>query len=79
MPQYAVEIIVIAAVVILVVLLQNWRTANYDYQCGKCGERFSLSTLKAIIALHSMGSKLVRCPKCGKMTWAKPVPKEHDS
>jgi len=78
MKNFEVEIIFLVAAIVAVTFLQRWRTKNYDYKCGKCGERFTLPLWKAVLAPHSMGRKLVKCPKCGRRGWAAPVPKEPD-
>lgn len=57
-------------------LWYNWETSHFEYQCGYCGEVFSLSTWQGLFAPHIMAQKLVRCPRCGRMTWTTPVRKD---
>lgn len=64
-------LIIIAIAAVLVVYMNR----RFDYQCGYCGEIFSLPTVDAIFAPHMMGKKLVTCPRCGQRTWASLVPK----
>ncbi len=76
MPEYGKKIVIVGLILIFAYIMQSWRTRLFDYQCGKCGEKFSMPTWKAVLSVHNMGSKLVKCPKCGKWCWANPVPKE---
>jgi DNA-directed RNA polymerase subunit RPC12/RpoP len=69
--------IIAVIVILLALLIQNWRSKNYDYQCQNCGETFGVPVLKAVFSIHLRGSKLVRCPKCGKLTFATAVPKQN--
>ena len=64
---------VIGLVVLMV--LQISKNQRYVYQCDECGEKISLSVWAGALAPHSMGKKWVKCPKCGRMGWATPVPK----
>jgi ribosomal protein S27AE len=66
---------VVVLVFIVGVLINNRISSNFDYQCGNCGEVLSVSTMQAMFVPHSMGRKLLKCPKCGHTTWATPVPK----
>jgi DNA-directed RNA polymerase subunit RPC12/RpoP len=72
MPEYVMPFIVLAMVVVFVVL---WNR-SFDYQCGKCGAKFGLPILSALLIPFWMRKKLVKCPHCGEQTWAAPVPKE---
>jgi DNA-directed RNA polymerase subunit RPC12/RpoP len=77
MPHSLAPFIVIPVVLILAVSWQTYLSKNFDYQCGSCGERFTPSVLAAAVAPHRFGGrKLLRCPSCGKVTWASAVPKE---
>lgn len=53
----------------------GWMISNLDYQCTNCGGYIYLDPWQAALAPHSMGSKWVRCPHCGQMTWARPIRK----
>jgi DNA-directed RNA polymerase subunit RPC12/RpoP len=75
-PVFVIPIIVVLAVV-LSYSINKGRAANFGYRCGSCGHVFAISPLKATFAPHSFGgSKLMRCPSCGAVTWTKPVPNE---
>jgi predicted RNA-binding Zn-ribbon protein involved in translation (DUF1610 family) len=65
-----IPIIIVALAVAFVAFWQRWIAGNFDFQCAKCGEVFSLPAWQAMIAPHAMGRKLVKCPNCGEMTWA---------
>ena len=68
--------IVIPVILILVaVVFLVWRSKKYDYQCDKCGNKFSLSVWQVALSPKAMGRKLVKCPKCRGMVWVNPVPK----
>lgn len=64
-----------AALLVAVFCAQFALHKRYDYQCGNCGNTFSPSVLAMTLTPHRFGSKLLRCPKCGKVTWATRVPK----
>ncbi len=70
--------LMIVGVAFILMVLWN-RTINRNtigYQCSNCGEIFTIDPLTATIAPHSFGKKYVRCPHCGQMSWAVPVPKQ---
>ena len=50
-----------------------WLINNFDYQCSRCGGYIYLTTWQALLALHMMGRKWVRCLHCEQMTWAVPI------
>jgi|GEM_PF-7036978 len=59
----------------VLLLLQIWKNQNTYTQYDDCGEKFSLSIWQGALAPHSMGKKLVQCPRSRKMGWATPVAK----
>jgi len=69
-------IIVIPTILVLAFLWQTVLNRGIDYQCANCGEEFSISPLTGVLAPHNMMRKLLKCPSCGKRTWARPVRKE---
>lgn len=64
------------ALLIIVFFAQLALSKHYDYQCGNCGNTFSPSVWALVLTPHRFGSKLLKCPKCGKRTWATRVPKD---
>ncbi|HUJ54867.1 MAG TPA: zinc ribbon domain-containing protein [Gaiellaceae bacterium] len=77
MPSVVTPVLVVVAVLVLTTLWQRRLSQGYDYQCGRCGHRFSPSPLAAALAPHRFGGlKLLKCPECGAFTWASVVPKE---
>jgi DNA-directed RNA polymerase subunit RPC12/RpoP len=71
-------LIVIPTVLMVVFIVQFFLGKNYyGYRCSNCGNVFSPSPLIALIAPHSFGKKLLRCPECGKVTWAARIPKNY--
>lgn len=76
MPKYIIKIIILVVALIFAFIMQNWRRRYFDYQCAKCDEKFSLPVWQAVLSIHMLGSKFVKCPQCGKWGWAMLVPKE---
>ncbi len=72
MSNYIIAIILAAIIVALIAL----RKMRIYYQCDKCGQIFSLSFFVAVFTPNVIFKKLVRCPICGEITWATPIPKE---
>jgi len=57
-------------------LIQRNLMSRYDYRCDRCAAIFSLTPARAAVVPHRMGgTKYVRCPNCGRLSWAAPVPK----
>lgn len=57
--------------------LQRRRSAVFDFRCECCGTTFPLSALAGAVAPHRPGGrKWIRCPQCGRFSWASPVPRE---
>jgi len=69
--------IVIPIVLVLSFVFQIVLNKSFDYQCGNCGEKFSVSPFIGALTPHSMGRKLIKCPSCGTWTWALRVRKDH--
>lgn len=72
-PDALIAVLIVFA---LTIVWQAYLNKNIDYQCDKCGNKFSISAIKGALTPHSMGKKLVTCPKCGARTWTKPVRKD---
>jgi hypothetical protein len=75
MPNNLNPLFAVVIITLLAAAWQNWMNRNFDYQCANCDEVFSLSLSQAMLAPHFLGRKLVRCPRCGKISWAAPVRK----
>lgn len=72
-----VPVVVIGIALVAQLVVQQGITSRYDYRCGNCGQRFSLTPLAASIVPHRFGgSKFVKCPHCGVRSWVTPVPKQ---
>ena len=69
MSKHDIKVIVAALVVVFAFVMQSWRSRYYDYQCRKCGGRFNLPVWKAVLSVHAMGNKFIKCPKCRKWYW----------
>jgi len=51
-------------------LLVRWHASHYGYCCGHCGAEFEISAFTDFISPHTVQSKYLRCPQCGKRSWA---------
>lgn len=65
----------IAFVILLVGLLFSFvMEVNAGYhECRNCGHKFVPTYKEAILAAHTPTKKYLKCPECGKKTWAKKV------
>jgi len=53
------------------VLLVTWHSTNYAYVCKECKHNFRINFYKDLFAPQTTTTKYLKCPKCGKKTWAK--------
>jgi DNA-directed RNA polymerase subunit RPC12/RpoP len=51
-------------------LLVKWHAANTVYRCQACGNVFSISMMTDAISPHLLDRKYLKCPECGKRSWA---------
>jgi hypothetical protein len=64
-------------IIVLVLVTQFFLASRYDWRCESCGHTFSISPVAAALMPHRpVGRKLARCPNCGVLSWASPVPKQ---
>lgn len=54
--------------------LSRWNK-THDFECPNCGKVFSLSLSDMISSPHRLRECSVKCPGCGAIVWAVPVPK----
>jgi DNA-directed RNA polymerase subunit RPC12/RpoP len=73
--SYGTKIFIVVLALIAALAMQNWRQRHYDYQCESCGQKFNLPAWKDVLAVHMLAKKYVKCPKCGRWGWVRPVPK----
>lgn len=59
-------LVVITGTLMLVI----WHTKNFAYRCPKCGEIFEISTMENLLGPNGLNKKYLKCPKCGKRSWA---------
>lgn len=74
MPDYLRVILIIIGFIVLFVglILTCFIDNDYgSYECRNCGERFVPSMTQYIGAMHSLTTRHLKCPHCGKRTWAK--------
>jgi len=48
-------------------------SANTEYRCPKCGFEFKTSTIATLLSLQQIYFRLLRCPKCGDVSWCRIV------
>ena len=56
--------------VLVLYLLVRWHAQQFGYCCGECGTEFEISTFQDFISPHALTVKYLRCPQCGKRSWA---------
>lgn len=73
-PWQLVAIISIAVIFIIPCLFSlKLEVSVGAYKCKKCGHEFVPSYMKAMNSPHFGTTRYLRCPKCGKRSWAKKV------
>ena len=74
-------IVVISTIILIVVALYAFKLeidAGY-YECRKCYHRYvPNSYFKVMISPHINTTRYLKCPKCGKRSWAKKVMSKED-
>lgn len=68
--------VIIVLALALSVIAQAALNRNSEFQCGQCGEKFTVSPFVAALTPHKFSQKLATCPHCGTRTWASRVPKD---
>jgi DNA-directed RNA polymerase subunit RPC12/RpoP len=63
-------------VIVLIAALIWWHARNTAYRCGHCGREFVVSAWKDAFSPHMLETKYLRCPECGKRSWAKSLVRE---
>ena len=58
-------------VIVLIVALIWWHARNTAYRCGACGHEFVVSVWRDAFSPHMIETKYLKCPGCGKRSWAK--------
>ena len=68
---YRILLIVIGAVVILtgIGVAVALEITCGAFECRKCGHRFVPSVGAYLIGLHTLTTRYLKCPKCGKRSW----------
>ena len=74
-PMTGLALIVIFAIVVFVVLTQYLLLKIFYFKCAKCGNLFTPSLLADLLTFHSAGRKRLKCPICGKRSWAQRIRK----
>ena len=67
-------VFVIVSVVLLVIAIAFAAKVDYEtgvYQCRECGHTFRPTFGAYLWGSHTMTTRHLKCPKCGKRTWCK--------
>ncbi len=51
------------------VILVRGHAARTLYRCPNCGNEFKITPLTDILSPHTLTTKYLRCPSCGKRQW----------
>ena len=51
-------------------LIISWHTKNFAYQCPSCDEIFEISVVTDFLGPNGGTKKYLKCPNCGKRSWA---------
>ncbi len=46
------------------------------YECRNCGHKYVPTYRQVLFSMHSLRTRYMKCPKCGKRTWQKKVIKK---
>lgn len=69
LPEHSLIIWVLLATVTVAVLLVG--APGTIYECPACGRQFEPDFRTDMTSPHYPGARLLRCPKCGKVDWAR--------
>lgn len=72
LPRYELGYIiwlVMAAIALYIVKKKN--SSSFAFICKNCSFNFTITTLQDIFSSRKLDTKFLKCPKCGKKTWAK--------
>ncbi len=51
------------------VILVRGHAARTLYRCPACGHEFKITPLTDILSPHTLTTKYLRCPSCGRRKW----------
>ncbi len=69
----AVVLTVVSVILIFVAILFAAKT-DYEtgvYECRNCGHIFKPTFKAYILGAHTLTTRFLKCPECGKTTWCK--------
>jgi DNA-directed RNA polymerase subunit RPC12/RpoP len=69
----------VVAIVAALLALVRWHAWATAYRCQECDHEFRLSTMQDLLAPNMLTEKLVRCPACGRRTWASTLVRDRRS
>jgi len=64
-------LLIIAAVVLF--FLVRWHAEISAYICPRCKNWFIISPLTDLVTPQTFTNKYLKCPKCGKRSWARVI------
>lgn len=72
---YATEAVDLALLTVpaFILILSRYFSRNLQYRCPKCNFEFRISLLETLLTLHQTYFRLLRCPKCGEVSWCRIV------
>jgi DNA-directed RNA polymerase subunit RPC12/RpoP len=56
--------------------LVSWHSGHYAYTCKSCGQKFTIGFWQDFLAPHTTRAQYLKCPHCGKRTWASETNRE---
>ncbi len=67
-------VLTITSVILVFVAIFFAAKVDYEtgvYECRKCGHTFKPTFKAYIFGMHSLTTRYLKCPECGKLTWCK--------
>lgn len=61
--------IIIAMFVVVMAILVRRHALTTGYHCPACGHEFVIGTWTDFLSPHTIGCKMLRCPRCGEGSW----------
>jgi len=65
-----VLVISVPIMVGMLAILVRWHARTFGYRCAKCGHEFTIGAWTDFFSPHYPSKKFLRCPSCGKRSWA---------
>ena len=72
-PATAIVLIVVSVILVFVSIFFAAKV-DYEtgiYECRNCGHTFKPTFKAYILGVHTLTTRCLKCPECGKSTWCK--------